>query len=478
MRSAVRASLVASAVILLSGARAAVTAEAADGRLKEAVQSRDYAGLRSLIEQGADPSAAAGDGATALHWAVRWDDAEAVDLLLGAGADVDAANDYGVTPLALACINRNAALIQRLLTAGADPNATTSMGETALMTCARTGSAGGVAALLAAGASNVNAREASRGQTALMWAAAQGHPDIVPPLLGHGADVGARTRPRSLLVSLGGSGAEGAADLPLGGFTPLLFAARQGSVASARLLLDAGADVDEAAPDGASALVVASFSGHGELAAFLLRRGAEPNAAGAGYAALHTAVLRADAPLVRTLIAHGADPDVRLTRGSRVPRATHWWVLPGSLAGATPFLLAAKYADVGIMRILAEAGADPFVPLRDGTTPLMIAAGARWSNGEIDRHTRRVPPEVAEALHADEQPNLEATRLALELGADVSVRNEAGDTALHSAVYKAWPAVVRLLVDHGGDLDAANAAERTPRQMMCHEGGRLIQCAG
>ena len=477
MRSAVRGVLVASAVAVLPLVDGAA-AEAADGRLKDAVRSRDYAALRTLLDQGADPSAAEGDGATALHWAVRWDDAEAVDLLLDAGAAVDAANDYGVTPLSLACINRNAALIQRLLTAGADPEASTSMGETALMTCARTGSAGGVAALLAAGASNVDAREASRGQTALMWAAAQGHPEVARLLLTHGADVGARTRTRSLLVSLGGSGADRAAELPLGGFTPLLFAARRGNVESARLLLDAGADVNETAPDGASALVVASFSGHGELATFLLRRGAQPNAAGAGYAALHAAVLRADERLVRTLVAHGADPDIRLTRGSRVPRATHWWVLPGSMAGATPFLLAAKYADVGIMRLLAEAGADPFLPLGDGTTPLMMASGAHWSNGEIDRHNRRVPPEVAEALHADEQPNLAAARLALELGADVSVRNEAGDTALHSAVYKAWPAVVELLVAHGGDLDAANEAERTPRQMMCHEGGQLVRCAG
>ena len=78
----------------------------------------------------------------------------------------------------------------------------------------------------------------------------------------------------------------------------------------------------------------------------------------------------------------------------------------------------------------------------------------------------------------DERGNLAATRFALDLGADVGVRNEAGDTALHSAVYKAWPAVVQLLVEHGGDLDAANAAERTPRQMMCHEGGQLVRCAG
>ncbi len=469
--------IIAWMIVLLPGA--GMPAEAADARLKEAVRSGDHALLRALIEQGVDVNAPEGDGATLLHWAVRWDDVAAVDLLLQAGARPGATNAYGVTPLSLACVNRSAPVVERLLAAGADASAATSMGETVLMTCARTGAADSVRALLDAGAGNVNARESSRGQTALMWAVAQGHPEVVRLLVERGADVHARTETRSLLVSVGGRGAERAANLPLGGFTPLLFAARQGSVDSARLLLDAGANVNETAPDGASVLVVASFSGHGELAALLLSRGAEPNAAGGGYAALHTAVLRADAPLVKTLLAHGADPDVRLMKGSRMPRATNWWVLPGSLAGATPFLLAAKYADVGIMRILAESGADPFLPMRDGTTPLMMAAGAAWPNGEIDRHDRRVPPEVAEALHGDERPNLETTRFALALGADVNARNEGGDTALHSAVFKAWPAVVQLLVDRGGDLHAANERNRTPRQMMCHAAdGQLVRCAG
>ena len=464
------------AVVLLAGA--SLPAESADLQLKEAIRSADHAVVRTLIEDGVDVNAPEADGATVLHWAVRWDDLESVALLLGAGADAGAANAYGVTPLSLACINRNAPLVSRLLDAGADPNAATTMGETALMTCARTGNAEAVTALLEHGASNVNARETSRGQTALMWAVAQGHSEVVRLLIEHGADVGARTQSRSLLVSVGGRGDERARELPLGGFTPLLFAARHGRIESARHLLDAGANVNETGPDGASVLVTASFSGHGALAAFLLERGAEPNATGAGYAALHTAVLRADATLVRTLIAHGADPDVRLTGGSRVPRATNWWVLPASLAGATPFLLAAKYADVEIMRVLAEYGADPFLPLRDGTTALMMAAGADWSNGEIDRHYRRVPPEVAEALHADERPNLEATRFALGLGADVNARNDAGDTALHSAVFKAWPGVIELLVERGGDMQAMNERQRTPLQMMCYEGDKLVRCAG
>ena len=464
------------AILLLAGA--SLPAESADLQLKEAVRAGDHAAVRSLIDDGVDVNAPEADGATLLHWAVRWDDPESVDLLLHAGANADAANAYGVTPLSLACINRSAPLVRRLLDAGADPDAATTMGETALMTCSRTGNADAVSALIEHGASNVDAREASRGQTALMWAVAQGHADVARLLIDNGADVHARTETRSLLVSVGGRGDERARELPLGGFTPLLFAARHGRVDSARLLLDAGANIDETGPDGASVLVTASFSGHGELAAYLLARGAEPNAAGAGYTALHTAVLRADAALIRALIAHGANPDVRLTAGSRVPRATNWWVLPGSLAGATPFLLAAKYADVGIMRVLAEYGADPHLPLRDGTTPLMMAAGADWSNGEIDRHYRRVPPEVAEALHSDERPNLEATRFALSLGADVNARNDAGDTALHSAVFKAWPAVIDLLAEHGGDMQAMNERQRSPLQMMCYEGDKLVRCAG
>ena len=462
------------AALLLGG----TAAGAADARLTEAVRSRDYAAVRALLEDGAGVDTPEGDGATPLHWAVRWDDARAVDLLLGAGADAGAANDYGVTPLSLACINRNAAMVETLLAAGADPDAATSMGETVVMTCAATGSAAAVRALLDHGAANINATEASQGQTALMWAVAQGYPEVVRLLLKRGAGVEARTRSRSLLVSLdGGAGGTDPGEVRLGGFTPLLFAARQGSVESARLLLGAAADVNDAAPDGASPLVVASYSGHGALAAFLLVQGADPNAAGAGYAPLHTAVLRGDAEFVKALLAHGADPNVRMTRGSRVPRRTNWWLLPSYLVGGTPYLLAAKFAEVEIMRILHAHGADPFLAAKDGTTPLMMAAGARWSNREYDRRERAVPIELARAMQADDRGNLAATALALEFGADVNAENEAGETALHAAVYKAWQRVVDLLVEHGGRLDIKDKSGRTAADTMCHDDdGKLIQC--
>ena len=323
-------------ITLLWGA--SMSAGASDVRLTEAIKSKNYETVRALIQAGADVNAPEGDGATTLHWAVRWDDAEAADLLLRAGAHVNAANDYGVTPLSLACINRNAPMITRLLGAGADTSAATLMGETALMTCTRTGSVDAVAALLDHDASSINAKEASRRQTALMWAVAQGYPGVVRILIEHGADVQARTQTRSLLVSLDGVlRSPNTGKVALGGFTPLLFAARQGSVESAGLLLDAGAAVNETAPDGASALVVASLSGHGELASFLLDRGADPDAAGAGYAALHAAVLHGDTHLVKTLLAHGAAPNIRTTKGTRVPRHTNWWVLPAFLSGGTPY---------------------------------------------------------------------------------------------------------------------------------------------
>ena len=183
MRTGVATRVIAWMIVLVWGG--GMSAEAADVRLKEAVRSGDDDAVRVLTEQGVDVNAPEGDGATVLHWAVRWDNAAAVDLLLDAGARPGAANAYGVTALSLACINRSAPVVERLLAAGADPNAATSMGETVLMTCARTGAAAAVRALLDAGADNVNARESSRGQTALMWAAAQGHPEVVRVLVEH-----------------------------------------------------------------------------------------------------------------------------------------------------------------------------------------------------------------------------------------------------------------------------------------------------
>ncbi|MEE8128934.1 MAG: ankyrin repeat domain-containing protein, partial [Vicinamibacterales bacterium] len=235
-------------ITLLSSAH--LPAAAAPIQLLEAVRNGDPEAVRTLLQTDVDVNARAGDGATALHWAVLREDANTADLLIRAGADVNAANGLGVTPLVLACENGSAALVTALLEESADPNTATSMGETALMACARGGDVDAVAALLDRGAA-LDAGESSRGQTALMWAAAHRHPDVVRVLIAHGADVHARSRVSHLLVPTNayasGVSHRDTVEMPMGGFTPLLFAARHGDVDSAQLLLDAGAHVNETA---------------------------------------------------------------------------------------------------------------------------------------------------------------------------------------------------------------------------------------
>ncbi len=448
-------------------------AQSPDLRLLNAVRDGDRPAVRALLEEGTPMNAAQPDGATALHWAAYLDDLETAHVLIEAGAAVDAANQLGATPLYLACENGNASLVRALLAAGASPRAVLPSGETALMTAARTGSAGAVTALLAHGA-DVHAREATEGQTALMWAASQRHAGVVEALLDAGADVHARSRVRRVVVARSArTGAAGAvAPVDEGGFTPLLFAARTGDLASARLLLAAGADPNDTAPAGTSALVVAAHSGHGALAAMLLDAGADANAAGAGYAPLHAAVLRGDAELVRALLAHGADPNVRLVRGTRYARQGKLFALDMAWVGATPFFLAAKFGEGGIMRRLAESGADPHAGLDGGVTPLMAAAGmltGGFGRAGKDRRGREMDSaemEVALTQDPDHRSvmgsGIEAVKVAVELGADVNVANATGDTALHFAAFHGFESVVRFLVGRGARLDAANRRGETP----------------
>ena len=451
---------------------APVRAQDPDLRLVNAVRQGDREAMRALARQ-VDVNARQPDGATALHWAAYLGDAATAGLLLDAGARPNAANALGVTPLYLACENGNAALVRLLLAAGAAPDAALPSGETALMTAARAGSVGAVAALLARGA-DVNAREKTERQTALMWAVSQRHPGVVRALLEAGADVHARSRVRPVATASSPrtGAAEGVSVIAEGGFTALLFAARQGDLASARLLLAAGADPNVVAPSGTSALVVAAHSGHGELAAWLLDQGADPNAAGAGYAPLHAAVLRGDAELVSALLDHGAHPNARLAQGTPHARYGKLYALEMRLAGATPFFLAAQYGFADVMRRLAAAGADPRAGLAGGVTPLMAAAGMLtpgFIQAGNDRRGRAIDTaEMELALSQDPDrrrlvnSGIDAVKTAVELGADVNAASESGDTALHFAAHHGFNSVVRYLVGRGADPNAQNARGQTP----------------
>ena len=407
--------------------------------------------MRILILAGIAASliAAEGDGSSALHWASYRDDLESADRLIRAGADVNAANDLGVTPLWAASQNGSAAMVRRLLEAGANPNAALLKGETPVMVAARSGYAGIVEQLLAKGA-NPNAR-ATRGQTALMWAASQKHSGVVKVLLSHGADVHARSEVWTKVMGVPPHGhPEYNRAIPHGNDTALLFAARAGDLSSAKLLLTAGANVNDADAWGVTATVLAAHSGYTELLEFLLEKGADPNLAAAGFTALHAAIMRRDQKMVAALLARGADPNAALKTWTPTRRSSRDFHFPPSLVGATPFWLAARFTQPAVMRLLVKHGADPLFVHRskyvldnlkyrtEVMTALMAAVGmgggAAWVQPARDER---------EAL------TLETVKLAVELGIDVNAANTDGRTALDAAKTLGFDSVVKFLIDKG-----------------------------
>ena len=417
--------------------------------------------VRALVKQRADVNAAQGDGATPLHWAVHRDDLAIADLLIRAGARANAANDLGMTPLHLACTNRSAAMVERLLTADADPNAALPSGETVLMTCARAGDARAVKALLARGAA-VNASEREHRQTALMWAVAQRHPDVVQLLVEAKADLRARSLVYPQTVVGEQTQRAGREELNYtvlrGGATPLLFAARVGDVESARILLRAGADANESQPDGVSALVLAAHSGHGGVGALLLEHGADPNAFGSGYSALHAAVLRSDLMLVKALLARGADPNARMTKGTPMRRDTTDWNLPATLIGATPYLVAAKFLEPDIMSALVDGGADPRLTMPNRSDAVMLAAGL----GSGRTASRRGIETIDFGKVEPESRVRETVVAAVRQRGDVNGASQTGDTALHVAAALGHDSVVKFLVERGARVDVKNNRGITP----------------
>ena len=435
---------------ILAFAATSTAAAAEDTALADAVEQRQAALVRTLLAGGADANDAQVDGTTALHWAAYHDDLETARLLVAAGAGVNAVNRYGVPALSLAARNGNAALVQFLIEAGADPNAALLGGETVLMTAARTGSLAAVEALLASGADpDVQER---REQTALMWAAAEGHTGIVDALITAGADVHASLE---------------------SGFDPMFFAVREGHIEVVQRLLAAGVDVNAAVAraeeepvepvnnasyrpvdEGMSPLALAVRNGHFELAVQLIDAGADPNDQRTGFAPLHTlswvrkpdASDRGDPPpvgsgnltslqFVRELVARGADVNGRLqTAGVRPPHTASQL----EMEGATAFIMAADRADVPLMRVLLELGADPLLPNAESSTPLMAAAGLGTT----------APEEEA----GSESEARDAVQLLLDLGADIDAVDENGDTAMHGAAFGSFPTVVQLLADNGADI--------------------------
>jgi ankyrin repeat protein len=419
-----------------------------DLRLVDAAKNRDRDAVRSLLKQHIDVNTPEADGATALAWAAHWDDTEIADLLIHAGANVNAANSYGVTPLSLACTNQNAAMVEKLLNSGANPNGVPG-GTPVLMTAARTGNVDTVKLLLAHGA-DVNAKESARGQTALMWAVAERHSEVARLLIEHGADVNARSTSgfTPLLFAAQQGDVDSARMLlearanvndasPEDG-SPLVVATHSGHEALARFLLDKGAD-----PNGADAYGITAM--HYALLKGLARVSGVRPISGAGY------LYRPNMPdLIKALLEHGANPNARIAKFPPMPNTRQFKAIDLTPVDATPFLLAAASYDAPVMRLLATHGADPSLTDRAKNTPLIMAAGfAEGITHAVDRPQQ------------DDKDALEAVRAAVELGADVNAKNDIGDTAIHGAAYVGANDIIQFLAEKGAKVDVENIYGQT-----------------
>jgi ankyrin repeat protein len=441
--------------------------------MADAAARENFAEVRALIAQKADVNTPQVDGSTALHWAAHFDDTATVKALLAAGANAQTANRYGITPLGEACTNGNAEVVELLLKAGADANTPQTEGETPLMSASRTGNPAAVKALLDHGA-QINVAEEWRGQTALMWAAAEGHADVVKLLIANGALINGKSKIFDYTSFRPKAGSVGM-NFPRGGFTPLLFAARQGSLPVVKTLIEAGADINLADPDGTSAVVMAIINLHYDLAGYLIDRGADVNYSdNRGRAALYAAIdmknmdvtnrpspkvedVHTPLSLIKLLIAKGANTNTTLLKSIQARAVLDG--ADGTLgAGATPFLRAARASDVEVMKLLLENKANPKLSTQGGVNALMIAAGAGWRDGKT---------------RAPENDSVEAVKFLTKLGIDVNYASPSGETALHSAAGRGANAVVQALVDLGAEVNAKDKQSRTPLDVANGVGGTL-----
>jgi ankyrin repeat protein len=494
-------------------------ARAADSTLLDVAEQGDRAAALRLLSKGANPNLTGPDGTTAIMWAASNSDIELVRALVKAGANVNAKNQFGTSALTEAATIGSASIVDALLTAGADPNTKNPEGETSLMAAARSGHVDAAKRLLDAGA-DVNAKENFGGQSALMWAAAQSQAGMVKLLASRGADLNARgvihqwerkviTEPRPK-------------DMNKGGFTPLLYAAREGCVACAKHLVEAGADPNLEDPDRVTPLNMALLNLHFEFAAYMIKAGADvdkwdffgrsPIYMAADVSTLPTkgngamAVLPSEDKITaldvaKMLLDAGANPNIRLKRRPPyrdVPQDRGGDTILAQ--GATALLRAARAGDAPFVDLLLKHGALVDLPSKEGVTPLMAAAGVEFGT-RVTRGRNRTTEGV-----------LATMTLLLDAGADINARaiteprREVFDasaaqantyaaglrgrpsqiprpdavpdqTAIMAAAERGYTPMVKLLAERGADLTLKDATGRTALDLAKGVGVRGVKSA-
>lgn len=483
-----------------------------------------------LVDAGADPTIANRDGVTPLWLAATNGDAPMIELLLAGGADANEILPLGRRPLMIAARTGNPEAVRVLLDAGADVNASeTARGTTALMWAADQGHADVAEVLIAAGA-DVAALSAPAGRNARNNIGKDNDPRqaVIRQVRGIvDAVIEGREGPRSGLpgqlereqvpdqadaavvavdeaapparrpaapqaaAADGGQAQDqqpqearpGDADFQGfdrqgddvdrdgGGLTPLVYAARLGSIETAQVLLDAGADVNQVTRYGWSPLLAATQNRNYQMAKFLIENGADVNLANrGGWTPLYLATDNRniedgdyptrepdmdDMEYIRLLLDSGADPNARMIESSETRTVfTNQWL---DEEGATAFLRASQSGDIELLRLLLEYGADPFIYTALNVTPLQVAAGIGWVEGVTTEHST--------------EQTIETVRLLLELGIDPNIQAETGRTALHGAGHKGATEVARILVEAGARMDIrdyGNTDNRGSPELAAH----------
>jgi ankyrin repeat protein len=488
-------------VVLIVGVVAIVSG--AEPTLLDAAERGDRAVALRMIASGANVNTPGPDGSTAVMYAAANDDVELVRALIKAGANVKLKNQLGTSAITEAAIIGSAPIIDALLKAGADVNTKNPEGETPLMAVARSGNVA-AARLLVEARADVNAKETFGGQSALMWAAAQSQAEMVKFLASNGADLNARGVVRQWERKV--IKEPRPKDMNKGGFTPLIYAAREGCVECARHLMAAGADPDLEDPERITPLNMALMNMHFEVAAFLITAGADVDkwdlfgrsplymaadvstlpTKGNGAVAVIPSVDSVTAlDVAKLLLDKGANPNLQLKRRPPyrdVPQDRGGDTILAQ--GATALLRAARAGDAPFVELLLKHKALVDLPSKEGVTPLMAAAGVEFGT-RVTRGRNRTNDGV-----------LATMKLLVDAGADINARSiteprrgappaEASqaaqyalnirrgsqmpsaqavphETALHGAAARGLNDFVKFLSDHGADLQAKDANGRTP----------------